>query len=413
MKRNFAFKTRHLVCLLGSLFFSSWLDAASSQYFSDYTWQNPADYAFNVLPYKDPKSGETLTPHQQLTLGQTNIFSTINFNGVSGPMTNPFTSPNQPMVGYTTSTANYNPLESLAYYLRFNPKWVFGLNVGHPFQSLTEFPEDAFTRFAITKSYYQSVDIAPGLAFQPIQWLALGVGFDALRFHAELANNIPGIPILNIPEAAFDIKATDWGYGWHAGMTLHPAKGTFLSLVYYSSVALSDLAGAATLTGVATTHTFTEATIPSFTRLKVLQALSERWALVGQAGYTGWSSIKVITLYNTPLGDIDLPFNYRNTWRYGAGVRYAPPGWVVLTGITFEQTPSNPIDRRLSFPEKNYYSVGFDIDHLFAKHIRAGVGYYHAFVGHVFINNNLGGIITQGDANSYGDELEFHLTFLV
>jgi long-subunit fatty acid transport protein len=389
-------------------------EAASGQYFSETTYQNPAELTLFLMPGIDPKTGESVYYHQKFMAVESNLFARNEFTGLSGPV-NPFFDPNQPSFG-TAISNNYIPIFSFAYTAKLSDQSVFNINIGHPLVAVGEYADDSFSRFSATKGIYQSWSIQPNIALKINDLVSVGIGTDFMQVDAQLTTDIPGIPFFGIPQTTFDNKIKDWAEGWHAGVMLHPWIGTFLGFSYFSPIEF-NLTGASTLTGNGVNQTSnitgSPVTFPSTERLKLYQAFSRKWGVIGRVDHTDWSYIKEIPLNNTTLGDISIPFNYRNTWRYGLGLRYAPRGWEFISGATYNQTPTNPRDARITGPEKNYISAGGSVEKQLNKNFRVAFAYFHAFIGNnIPIDSNASDILTQGLARANANEFEITVTLL-
>lgn len=392
--------------------FSTSVYAASGQYFSMFTFTNPAELSLLLLPYKDPITGETVTQHQQLTIGEQNVWYDINYTGTSGPVTIPS------LIGTgSVDSNNYYALWSLAYAARLNDKLVFGLNVGHPFQGEVTYPQDAFTRFAATKFWISNWDFSPSLAYQFDPYFSVGGGLDFQRLWGLISNVVPLRlpPAFNVSEHAFNTQVVGWGYGWHIGMLLHPLKGTFLNLFYYSNVPCGKLSGPSNLEGYPSTTSITHVTLPATTSFKVFQAFTPRWGITGRVDYTVWSTVQNIIFDNTALFNrtINLAYHFRNTWRYVLALRYAPPKWVIAVGASLNETPTRVAVSRITNAENNYPILGFDVTREITKNIKFGVNYYHSFIGKIHLNNVQNGVLTNGTTDISSDHLELRLTFLI
>ena len=321
--------------------------------------------AIFLLPDTDPTTGEKTQYHQQFTLAETNIWANWRFVGQSGPI-----GEEQPG---SASNNSYNPLVSFAYTNRINDQWVVGLDVGHPYQSRSNLPDDAITRFVSTTTVEEATDISPSISYQPWKWIAFGVQYDVYRVDAEIDYVLPATPGV-FPETPNVNKLEDWGYGYHAGVLLHPFIGTLIGLCYYSKASF-DLIGPSSIQGfpgpVTTNSTFIA--LSPTTRFRVFQALSKSFGLIGSADYTQWNTFQNVYLLNTVAGNVNYPFHFQNTWQYGLGMRYAFPQTKIIAGVAYDQAPNNFPDTRVSQPEKSYIAAGVDVEQNLRKNIKVGL----------------------------------------
>lgn len=378
--------------------------ASSGQYFSDSTYQNPAELMLTILPTIDPSTGKKVTHNQRIMLAATNIWFWTSFSGISGPL-------GATSAGYVSANT-YNPLVSLAYTGRLNNKWIFGLNIGHPIQAYSNLPSDSFIRFSGYKSDYEAVDISPSISYEINKKISLGAGFDSERLMSDLANQIPGIPGF-FPESRFQLKTAGWGWGWHAGALYQPKLGTLLSLAYYSTIEMNHMTGESSLEGAIDAPIQSSVELPSIIRLKAEQFLNPQFGLIGRIDYTTWSTIQNVVVNNTQFGPVTIPFLYHNTFRYGLGAVYLPSLWAFTAGLTYEETPASASAQRVTQPGIDSWSLGLDAERTLTRNLKAAIGYYHQFNNSTGINALNNGIINQGLSHTAGNEVELRMTLLL
>ncbi len=112
--------------------------------------------------------------------------------------------------------------------------------------------------------------------------------------------------------------------------------------------------------------------------LSVTQDLSEAWKLYAGATWTRWNRLKDISVNNegvSPLssgilapqlvGTIKEEQNWQDTWAYAMGTSYrVSKQWVLRTGLTFDQSPTNNTDRSPRIPtgDRTIFSIGAGYD---------------------------------------------------
>ena len=93
--------------------------------------------------------------------------------------------------------------------------------------------------------------------------------------------------------------------------------------------------------------------------LSVTQAINDRWNVYAGTTWTRWSQLEKITVKNSgvqPLltgqfGEITEEQNWHDTWAYAIGTSYQlNKEWVLRTGLTFDQSPTNNVDRSPRIP---------------------------------------------------------------
>lgn len=393
--------------ILFSLLLSTSALASAGRYSSEFAWNNPAD----IIIYEPNMGIDPDQFRQKLTLGEARFSNNASFTGTSGLLGLP------PDSGTAASHTTLWIGPSLNYILRLSEKLAFGFSLGHPFETSIEYPQNSLVRFNGVEFTVNSLNIAPSLAYLITPHVAVGGGFDAQQVAAKTSGMFPA-PFL-LDELFLDNDLKGWGWGWHAGITARPFIGTFIGLSYTSSVR-QHLTGNSTLTSVgsgalvATSDPTTPITMPSYTALKLFQALSLNWGILAEIDYTDWSTVQELLIENTALGvNVSSPTNFHGVYRFVGGARYAKNPWVVFAGAAYEQSPTNNVNRTITGSEINYWALGLSGEYSLTKNASFSLGYYYYPVGNVPIANTTAIASTNGTAHVTSNELEAKLKLYV
>jgi long-chain fatty acid transport protein len=272
---------------------------------------------------------------------------------------------------------------------------TFGFNVTAPFGLGTQYPKEALTRYAATRSQVVGIDIGPSLGFMVNDYLSVGAGFDALRLDFTLSN-MYGPPLSLFNDTALENKLHGWGYGGHAGVLLNLPSKTKIGFSYYSQIAI-DTDGFSTVylpsgAQIGTRLQETDATLPARAQLSAQQDLNDRWTAMATAFYTNWKTFKELTMKRTmiPTGQlvpVTIPFNYHNCFDYAVGTTYKATEKVLLrAGLEFMNTPSNDVDRGIADPIGGATVVGVGAHYQYSSAISYDVGVGHSFFKQQSIN---------------------------
>lgn len=106
--------------------------------------------------------------------------------------------------------------------------------------------------------------------------------------------------------------------------------------------------------------------------------MSDAWKLYAGATWTRWSRLKDITVNNAGVtalsggafapqlfGTIKEEQNWHDTWAYAVGTSYqVNKQWVLRTGLTLDQSPTNNVDRSPRIPtgDRTIVSLGAGYD---------------------------------------------------
>ena len=98
-----------------------------------------------------------------------------------------------------------------------------------------------------------------------------------------------------------------------------------------------------------------DVTMPDTASLSYYQKLNDKWDILGDITWTGWSSIQELRILRSDGSLLTvLPENFKDTWRFAAGVNYQYSDKVVLrAGVAYDQSPVNDTDRSARLPDND------------------------------------------------------------
>lgn len=282
--------------------------------------------------------------------------------------------------------------------------WAFGLGVNAPFGLTTDWDKGWVGRYHALKSSVSVIDINPTLAVDLGAGVSLGVGFNAMYMSAELSQAIDFGASMNQPQQV-DGKATltadDWSYGLNVGLLWQVTENSRIGVQYRSRVTeqldgtaefdvpdsvrtmLNSLGGAR-----ATLYTDTDAggtiTLPDSASLSAYHRFSPQWAAMADATWTHWSVFNELRIKfeNPAQEDSVTTENWKDAWRFSAGVTYNPtPAWPIRLGVAYDQTPvPNARHRTPRLPDNDRYWASIGTGYQLASWLSFDVGYTHLFV---------------------------------
>ena len=98
-------------------------------------------------------------------------------------------------------------------------------------------------------------------------------------------------------------------------------------------------------------------TLPASWILSVTQTLNDRWEMLGDLSWTGWSVIQKADIVRTDTGATPqtLETKFRDTWRAALGANYKlNDQWKLKYGLAYDQTPvRNASTRLVSLPDND------------------------------------------------------------
>ncbi|TEA74794.1 porin [Allopusillimonas soli] len=279
---------------------------------------------------------------------------------------------------------------------RINPDWAVGLGIGAPFGLMTEYDDDWIGRFHSTKFSIESININPSVAYRVSDRLSIGAGLNWMHLDADYRRAAMLGPMG--PEGRAGVKMNGDGWGWNVGMLYDITPDTRIGLSYRSAVKM-DVDGDTKVYGPGPVGVLmradaeTSVKLPDTATLSFTHNLNDRWQLLADVSWTGWSKIESLDIYNSgPVPDDSLDLKFRDTWRIALGANYrASEKWTLRGGIAWDQSPVRDAEHRpTSLPDNDRYWVSVGARYNFSERASIDVGYAHLFVKDTDINNNAG-----------------------
>ncbi len=350
--------------------------------------------------YYNP-AGMTRIKHQQLVVGGVLIPIDARFSGTASTTINGIVPQFGPVTG-TAQGGGFNVIPNIHYVAPINDKFAVGVGMNVPFGLKTNWSESSIVRYAQTVTSVKVIDITPGFGYAILPSLSIGAGLDANYLKAEFGEMNGFGPNGNFDHLSRN-RGTDWAVGWHAGLLWQITQFTRIGLTYYSSTVyhIADGESAFLTRGqfanlIApdsyTRTLFARVKLPSTTALSIYRDMNKKLSLMGSLIFTKWKTIQTLTLNNVNLNgqnlQVNIPSNYRNTFAYAIGANYKVNKKILLrTGIMFDKTPTNSIDRNLRLPDADRLTVALGAHYQATQNLGVDVAWEHLFVHTAGVNN--------------------------
>ncbi len=348
-------------------------------------------------------AGMTYLPGVNVSAGVAAVRPSFKFSndGTTGPGGMPGTGPNGGDAG------SWGVLPNAYVSWQLAPQWHVGLGIGAPFGLMTEYEDTGWAgRYHSKKFEIRSVNVNPSIAGRVNDRLSLGAGVSWMYLDAEFSRAapfvLPGLGYQGDLDATVDMKGDGWG--WNLGMIYQLTPDTRIGLSYRSAVKI-DADGDTTVRNQSVTNPVarsflrdlsadasTSVKLPDTAVLSIVHRLNERWQLLGDVSWTGWSSITSLNIENSgnpAIGNDSLDLRFRDTWRVALGANYRlNDRWTLKGGLAWDQSPiRNSHYRPTSLPDSDRYWVSIGAQYAMSDRARIDVGYTHLFVRDTDINN--------------------------
>jgi long-chain fatty acid transport protein len=269
----------------------------------------------------------------------------------------------------------------------YSPSLSFGLALNVPFGLATEYDAGWRGQLQALKSEIKTVNINPSVAYKVSDTVSIGGGISFQKVDAELTN-FTGSGALGNQK----LEADDTGFGFNLGIMVQASPATRLGAHYRSKIKY-ELEGTQTFSGAggatANASVTADLEVPATLSLSVFHVLNPQWELMADATWTGWDTLQTLTATRTTassLGGVgsvaaQLPFNWKDTWRYGVGANYKlNPQTKLRFGAAFDETPTNDVDRTARLPDQDRTWIAFGVQWKPSKTSILDVGYAHEFI---------------------------------
>ncbi|QJP94652.1 MULTISPECIES: OmpP1/FadL family transporter [Pseudomonas] len=254
--------------------------------------------------------------------------------------------------------------------------WAFGLGVYVPFGLITDYEKGFAGRYFGSKSEVQVITFQPTVSYKFNDVVSVGFGPTINRIDGTLESNLSITQAL--PDGKVKIKGDDTALGYNIGVLVQATDTTRLGLTYHSKVDYKLEGntkvnyGALAAVGLGASQKYDASlkiTTPESVDFSVTQAINDRWNVYAGTTWTRWSQLEKITVKNSgvqPLlagqfGEITEEQNWHDSWAYAIGTSYQlNKEWVLRTGLTFDQSPTNNVDRSPRIPtgDRTIFSIG-------------------------------------------------------
>lgn len=292
-----------------------------------------------------------------------------------------------------------------------NKDLYVGIGFGAPFGLKTEYDDRWLGAAQSSKFEIKTYNINPSIAYRVNDKVSIGAGFSWQKIDAEyvrLAGTGAGSSHVT---AKMNLDDTAWGWNLGALFTLSPSTKVGLSyrseMKYHTDgdVKLSSdgsAAGNAALPGFLAAGGQSDVranlNLPDTFIMSVTQKLSDKWEMLGDVSWTGWSSIPKVDIMRASgvaVGDKaqTLETKFDDAWRVALGANYQyNDAWKLKFGVAYDQTPvPNSTYRLVSLPDNDRVWFSFGTQWTPDKTSRLDLGVTYIYVRDSHINNNQSG----------------------
>lgn len=287
-----------------------------------------------------------------------------------------------------------------------------GLGVGAPFGLKTQYDSSWAGRFHAIKSEIKTVNINPSIAFKVNDVFSIGLGVNFQRIDADLTNAVNATAIAGAGATALGrIRGDDTAWGWNIGAMFQLSPDTRLGATYrsrvdyklegtarFSGLNAGGTAAAPTLNLLRGGDVTADVELPDTATFSVMQKISDRWTMLGDVSWTGWSTLQKLEVNRVDGVNVTTEeLKWRDTWRVAFGGTYAYTDALSLKfGLAWDQTPVRDTSRLPRVPDEDRVWLSLGLQWRPNATSAVDVGYAHLFVKDAKINTNGGNALAKG-----------------
>jgi long-chain fatty acid transport protein len=264
-------------------------------------------------------------------------------------------------------------------------KWKLGANLITISGAILGYDDDWTGRYLNTDVKLLTMTFYPSVAYRVNNWLSLGGGPQVMYANLELKAKAP--PPTGIGEVKID--GDDLAFGFGLGALFELSEHTRFGIVYQSEIE-PDFDGDVKLSPPGLeTGTNTKITLARFIKASGYHELNDQWALLGTVGWEDWSAFKDVNI-STGRGSQRIPRNWKDTWKFAAGVHFRPvEKWLLQLGFSYDSNPVDSDDRTPDMPIDRQIRYATGVQYQWSDRLSVGGELVYADYGKAKINNDL------------------------
>ncbi|GAB2927181.1 long-chain fatty acid transporter FadL [Hafnia psychrotolerans] len=302
-----------------------------------------------------------------------------------------------PVTGNSTSADNIAPnqwVPNIHFIMPLNDQWAIGASATSNYGLATEFNDNYAAGPIGGKTDLTTINSNLSAAYRFNQHFSVGLGFDAVYAKAKISRTAGELTAIQtrgqVPantEVA-NLKGSEWGYGWNAGILYEVDDNNRYGFTYRSKVdidfngdyknsipqQLGGLGGQ-TIPGDLTLN------LPETWEISGYNRVAPKWAIHYSMTYTSWSEFKELKATGSNGQTLfQKQENYHDACRIALGTTYYyDDNWTFRTGIAFDDSPVPQDNRTISIPDQDRVWISAGTTYAFNKDasVDLGISYMH------------------------------------
>jgi long-chain fatty acid transport protein len=303
------------------------------------------------------------------------------------------------------SAGALTPGMSLFYVYNFSPCFKAGFSFVSPYGGAQTYNDGWAGRYEVQSVLFYTLNLNPSIAYQINDWAAIGLGasieYANLRESVALPTPIPGV------DGQVIVKADNFAPGLNVGLLFKPTATTKIGIAYRSRIT-HHLHGDITFLRLPFTPSATTSMVmPQNVIVSASQTLADKFVLLGELGWSAWSSMKDSVIHVDGLSATTL-LNWSDTYRVGlAGQYHFNHALTLQAGASFDSSPTSAARRTPDLPVDRQIRVGAGLLYTLTSAAKLGFSYEYFNLGNANINiHSRKGNLVGSYARNYANVLQ-------
>lgn len=270
------------------------------------------------------------------------------------------------------------------YVYRYSPKVQLGLSLTSPYGGLLTYNDGWVGRFIVQNLQLITLNLNPSIAYKINNWVTIAVGVAAE--YAKLQQTV-ALPLTHLIDGQANVKVDNFAPGFNAGILITPTDQTKIGVAYRSRIT-HNFSGDTTFLRIdREPKTTTKMVLPHNVIMSLSQNLTSKFAVLGELGWAGWSSMQDTTVRIAGFS-ATTRLDWHNTWRAGLGSQYKlTPHLLVQAGASYDSSPTNASHRVPDLPMDRQIRVGTGMILDVLQVAKLGFSYEYINFGNANIDN--------------------------
>ncbi len=234
-----------------------------------------------------------------------------------------------------------------------------GFSFNAPFGAALHYGDGWAGQYFISDIHLAVTEMRPTVAVRLNRRVSLGGGLSIQRAGVTKALQVQNLFDPGYPDGTLAAALHDWALGANAGILVEAGDRTRFGVSYRSKMDF-ELAGRTSAAGLAPAMAallapmLSQATplhLPAGVNVSVVHSLTHRLTLLADGGWTLWRHFGERTTTLPGAAPVVTDWNWRDTWRAAAGLRYRlSPKLTLHAGASYDSSPVSDWNRTPEVP---------------------------------------------------------------